>query len=227
MKRRPLENPSLGDYEIAFQCPRDRREYQHKHDPAYINPEKVIARCWHAANAAYAARPLPVRTIIHEILPGIARANLITKGNFCFEGEAYCTHDLRVLSSVVQWLATNVGSCFFDESIDTRPGYHPEREFVMKFADMDVWRQRHMLALWVHECTDKCHTGSSLNPDYPHYLSQQLVMPRDRAVVEGFMRWLGKKEGRDFVASYRARLERVRTARKREMRQEKVAKAAA
>jgi len=225
--RHPLENPSLGDYTVAFTSSLKRRGYESKDDAGYVNPERVIMRVWHKVNTAHAGRPLPVRTIIHEIMPGVARANLITKGNFVFEGDPYWTHDLMVLSAVVQWLATNVGSRFFSESISSRPNFHPEREFVMKFADMDVWRQRQMLAMWVHECTDKCYTGSSLDPDYPHHLSLQLVMPRDRALIDGFMRWLGRKEGREFMVSYRAKFERARKVRREQLRKEKAAQIAA
>jgi hypothetical protein len=153
----------------------------------WVNAEVVIARFWDKRNRANESRPLPVQTIIHEILPGQKRINRLEKGNFVFEGLPYLTRDIMVLNSIVQWFGTSVGSNFLTEDISRWHPHHPEREFLVKF---EVKNNQ-----WF--CWDPC------------VYDLDEVSERDRAVADGFMRWLGRHAGREFTAQYQTRLKRV------------------
>ena len=209
--RHPLENPSLAPYGFVFPTSQKRLEWHDELNSTWINPERVIARLWDKLNRSNAQRPLPVRTIIHGILPGLARANLLTQGNFVFEGDPYRSSDIMLLSAAIQWLATNVGSSFLDEDISKLPQFHPEREFVMKAARRQLPIE--LVAVWTHVCDDaKCLFPL---PHPLHRFEPTEITARDRALMDGFLRWLGSQRGREFITSYKARLKRVREVREK------------
>jgi|ETNmetMinimDraft_33_1059910.scaffolds.fasta_scaffold12808_3 hypothetical protein len=200
----PLENPSLAPYVFVFLFYQKRLKYKPT-TGFFVNREKIIAKLWDKCNRASAPRPLPVQTIIHEILPAQASANRIFKSDFTHDDLPYLTRDILVLSSVIQWLGTNVGSCFLEclyHDISRQPSFHPEREFRMKLAK--EMRHVDMVAFWTHICTSRCNTVH-LFPYGSCYYDSHEVSTRDRAVVDGLMLWLGRNAGRTFVAEYLTR----------------------
>jgi len=198
----PLENPSLAPYGFVFPSGQARLEYKPKTNPFWVNEEKIAARIWDRWNRANAPKPLPVQTIVHEILPGLASANRITAGDFWHNDLPYLTRDILVLSRTVQWLGTNNGRCFLETDISrlSIAGFHPEREFRIKFA----MEQMDMIALLMHVCTPRCETVRMLYYNGCYYNNNDVSL-RDRTVVDGLMRWLGRREGRAFIAEFMAR----------------------
>lgn len=199
----PLENPSLTPYGFVTPIGQRRLEYTPTISGS-INAEKIVARIWDRWNRANAPKPLPVQTIIHEILPGLATVNRIIDGDFWHDGLPYLTRDILVLSRTVQWLGSNNGRCFLETDIsrDSIPEFHPEREFRIKFAK--EMRQMDMVAMLMHICTPRCEVVRSLYHSGCYYYAND-VSSRDRAVVDGLMRWLGKKAGRAFIAEFKTR----------------------
>jgi len=209
-RKHPLENPSLAPFGLAMPISQDRLKYTSDNE-IWVNTEKLIARLWDKCNRTNAPRPLPVQTIVHEIMPGVARANRLTKGDFLFDGLPYLTRDITILSSVVQWFGTSCGRCFLEDPLVGCDPSHPEREFMEKFAKQQkLWDHMDMVAFFCHVCTPRCAADTRLYfLETPHYYSPSQVSVRDRAVVDGLMRWLGRKAGREFVARYIARREQA------------------
>lgn len=208
----PLENPSLAPYGFVFPHRKERLEHKPKGHSLWINEEAIIARVWDRFNRSNAPKPLPIQRIIHEILPGLASSNRLTVGDFYHDGLPYLTRDILVLSSTAQWLGTNNGRCFLDTDIsrDSIPGFHPEREFCMKFA-LEMKRSDKVASL-THVCTARCGRIRMINPAVGCYIDSSDVFARDRAVVDGFMRWLGRKDGRAFNAECTLLKKNARTA---------------
>lgn len=198
----PLVNPSLTPF--GFATPRQKGRLEYTPTTATgINRERIIARLWDRRNRLMASHPLPAAEIIHEILPSQKKANTLKSGDFVFGGLSYLSRDIIVLSGIVQWLGTNVGDCFLATSINGREGYHPEREFVMKLAE--EMGKCHLVAHILHICNKRCGTfvtriGSFDGCAY----DARLISDRDMVVVDGLMRWLGKKDGRSFIKKYRS-----------------------
>lgn len=229
----PLANPSLAPY--GFTTPRSRARLDDKLPSGYPNNEKIMARMWARANCAKSPEPLPVKTIIHDILPAMAQRHRITTGDFQFGGLPYLSRDILVLSTFVQWFGTNCGWCFIDTDISKSwvPDiywlghhmfssqfryYHPEREFLIKLERDDKylgnWGYKQELVIFLtHVCNSHCNTSRirTLLGETCHY-ERSSVSARDRAVVEGLMRWLGQPAGRAFIAAYAARRKRANDA---------------
>jgi hypothetical protein len=225
----PLVNPSLAPFGLVLPLRKERLKY--RSFEGWPNPERLIAKCWDKANRLNAPRPRPVETIVHEILPGLAASNRHFNPDFEFDGKPYCSRDVIVLSSVVQWLATNVGNCFLTETrveIKEDVRFHPEREFVLKleYEDSRSLRYGYMgrvgLAIFLtHVCNEYCGAQAirTLSGEY-HVYRRSEVSNRDRALVLGLMHWLGRKDGRAFIASYLARRARhFDLARKRVLKE--------
>lgn len=198
----PSVNPSLAPFGFVFPFQRARLEYV----PQFvrgINRERIMGRLWGKCNRLKAEHPLPVQVIIHEILPSQARVNKITKGDLMFEGLPYLSRDILVLSSMVQWLATNVGDCFLTtKKMAGEEARNHEREFVLKLAaEMEGCD---LVARIFHVCNTQCNSnvGRIFAFDHPHAYDSSSVSSRDRALVDGLMRWLGKRSGRSFVKRY-------------------------
>jgi hypothetical protein len=120
----------------------------------------------------------------------------------------------------VQWFGTNIGHCFFTGATWLPDGVqitHPEREFRIRFMIETErhWRKWDMVAFFMHECNQGCGVwGGGCAID------SRPVTPRDRAVVDGLMRWLGRSEGRAFIKAFeewraRSLAERTRATAKR------------
>lgn len=223
--RHPLVNPSLAPYGFVLPSWGQRLRYESE-NPHWVNTEEVIARFWDKRNRLNAPRPLPARTIIHDILPGLATANRITGGDFVFDGLPYLGRDILVLSSAMQWFGTSVGRCFLEDTWSFLPPHHPEREFLVKLEfEREKSHSPVDLAMhFTHVCNARCrHNGILSICSY----DARDTTARDRALVGGLMRWLGRTAGREFIAAYKARKERVLEAareRSRKAREEKRAK---
>lgn len=208
MFKHPLENLSLAPYGLTTPLSYQRLQYKPS-DPYWVNQEKMLAKMWDKCNRADASHPLPVQTIVHEILPGQKRRNRLVQGNFVFECKPYLTRDIMMLSSVVQWLGSNVGNCFLTRDISHKRGYSSEWEFLMKY-DEDS-KINDMVTFWCHICTPKCQEPQyfSLIGESNHRYDPRTVTDRDVAIVDGLLRWLGCSAGREFVARYDARRQRA------------------
>ncbi|MDP1707217.1 MAG: hypothetical protein Q8L30_01545 [bacterium] len=211
----PLENPSLAPYGFTFPNRQKRLAYKPKNHKFWVNEERLIARVWDRRHRADALKPLPIQTIIHDILPSLATANRITEGDFWFDGLPYLTRGILVLSSTVYWFGTNVGRCYLETDISglSIPGFHPEREFRIKFAQ--EMERKDMVAFLTHVCTSRCG-GKVVTLQQVIagrcYFDSSAVSLRDRALIDGLMFWLGKKAGRAFIADYSARKANAWTA---------------
>lgn len=202
----PLENPTLAPFGFAFPESQKRLEYVPEITSG-VNCERIIAELWDKWNRKNSRYPLPVTEIIHRILPGLATLNQLRKGDFEFDGRPYLSRDILVLSSLVQWLATNVGGCFLETDISSRKDlpmkYHPEREFLIK---CELEKEHHaglqdIPAFITHVCTNRCKELWRCTHGVCHYNPKD-VSTRDRAVVDGLMRWLATKQGRAFTTRY-------------------------
>ncbi|MDD2657626.1 MAG: hypothetical protein PHD04_03135 [Candidatus Pacebacteria bacterium] len=204
-KRHPLENPSLTPYGFVFPSWQERLKHKQPPNMTWLNEENIMGRIWDRANRANAPKPLPAETILHDILPSLKTANRLASGDFMFNGLPYLTRDILVLSSFMQWFGTGVGRCFLESAVPSwdvpANGYIGEWEFLIKLKiEQQRWEP---IANVVHVCTDDCDKIRSLNGSC-HRSSAQ-IMPRDRAVVEGLLRWLGKQAGRAFIAEFQRR----------------------
>ncbi len=209
----PLVRPSLAPFGFATKRHASRLDYTDRLNPYYVNAEHQMAKFWDKRHRLDAPGPLPIETIVHRILPGQARANLLTDGEFFFKGLPYLSRDIMLLSSIMYWFGTNVGSCFLEVPLTSLPRGRlgrPEYEFLVKL-ERDMQR-RDMVAFWAHECRDECgnSTMRHLFVDGHEYI-RDVITTRDRALAEGLMRWLGSTEGRVFIAAWLKRLERVRS----------------
>lgn len=202
----PLENPSLAPFGFVTPLMRQRLEYEPSFSWAF-NHERLIGKLWTKANRLRAAHPLPIPTIVHEILPAQAKANQIRDGDFLFDGLPYVSRDVLVLSSIVQWLGTNIGRAFLseDKTVSQSQSFHPEREFVLKLEHYP----RDLVAFWTHVCSKDCKRSNVISlGSEPHFFSSKKVSPRERALADGLMRWLGRPAGRAFIAEYHTACER-------------------
>lgn len=217
----PLVRPSLAPYGFAYPNQVKRLDYKSPFDKHWVNPERVMAKFWAARHRLDMPRPWPVETIIHNILPGMAKANELTERDFEFGGLPFLGRDIAVLSTVVYWLGTNCGGAFLHPTpkwvsedrrlphLDYGPRPPSERDFLEKFRkDME---RRDMVVFWIHTCVQECTEPVPVLAD-PHCYDASEVRSRDYALVEGLMRWLGRKEGREFITDYEAKLKRSRTA---------------
>lgn len=233
----PLVRPTLAPYKFAFSRQAKRLDYRDPNDPYYFNPEDLIARFWAKRHQADATRPLPIETIIHRILPGMARAHATFTAEFEFGGKPYRSRDIALLSTVVYWFGTNVGNAFLEPAycwlgprdlppLSRRLADHPEREFLEKYRRQIVPHD-YVKYVWAHTCVPECEKRRQ--PSFPadHCFYHDAVVPRDYAVVEGLMRWLGTTEGRTFTAAWRKRRNAAETHRQRQLMQSKQIRLAA
>ena len=210
LTRHPLENPSLAPLGLRTQL--SYRRLQWKPTIQFtVFEERMIARFWDKHNRADAPRPLPVEAILHKILPSMAQSNRISKGDFVFEGKSYLTRDIVTLSSVMQWFGTNVGRCFIDRKVARQGrGYHESREFTIKLAEENKsWsRSCDMYTFLSHRCTGRCNNKKRLRfwlSNDPCVHDSRTVTERDKAVIDGLMRWLGTAHGRQYITEFRIR----------------------
>lgn len=205
--KHPLENQSLAPLNLRTKLSYDRLQY--KSDAHFwVFEERMMARFWEKCNRLNAPGPLPIAEIIHTILPAMTRVNRISRGDFVFDGALYLTRDIVTLSSTVQWFGTNVGRCFVDEPLQNPGGrYHPSREFIIKLQRSN--RDRDMYAFLSHRCAGRCldprRKRFRLGFSDPCVYDSRQVTDRDRAVIDGLMRWLGTARGRQYLVDYRAR----------------------
>lgn len=196
----PQVNPSLAPYGFVFPRSKERLTYVSPNE-SLLNVEKLLAKFWARRHRKNAPRPLPVATILHEILPGRAAINRLYTGDFIWDEQHYLSRDIALLSTVVQWFGTSVGSCFLETNILRIPCPHPEREFVMKFAQET--ESKNLIRMWTHVCSTQCEPQPiSCAFGDGHYYEASLTPARDLAVVEGLMFWLGTKAGRVFIAEW-------------------------
>lgn len=203
----PLVNPSLAPYGFVFPASKERLEYKPTNVSSWVNTEALIARLWAEVNRADAPKPLPVVTIIHEILPGQATANRLEDGDFEFDGLPFLSRDIALISSFIQWFGTSVGGAFLEGKLYSKEKVRSDHEFLAKYADQ-VKRQdilRHL----VHTCTPKCQNGVISMFGNGHDYRSTIVTDRDKAVVDGLMRWLGRTDGRAFIAKFLERNKRA------------------
>lgn len=207
----PLVNPSLAPFGFVTSRQKGRLEYIPT-TATGINRERIIGRLWAKRHRLKAVHPLPIKVIVHEILPSQEKTNILKFGDFVFGELPYLSRDIIVLSGMIQWLGTNVGDCFLTTSLNGRKGYHPEREFVMKLAE--EMERCHLVAHILHVCDGRCGTCLSRVGSFDGCAyDTRSISDRDMAVVDGLMRWLGKKDGRSFIRAYQAICERKYRAR--------------
>jgi len=160
---------------------------------------------------------MPIETIVHEILPALAKVMPASRASFTFCGRSYQTRDVVVLSSAMQWFATNCGKELLERDLMRHHSMAvaPEREFLVKFEIADKERRQghesDMATFLTHQCTTRC---TRLTPPYTWreaLTAQRCVHDgkettgRDRALVAALMRWLGTSDGREFIADYQSR----------------------
>lgn len=217
----PLVRPSLAPYGFAYPYQASRLKYRSTHDKHWVNPEHVMARVWAERHRIDAPRPWPIESIVHEVLPGMAKANGLSESDFEFGGMPYHSRDIAVLSTVIYWLGTNCGGAFLQPVRDWLPESRKlpplrpapkgpsEREFLEKFRKEML--RRDMVVFWIHTCVPGCRRAVSVLFD-PHCYDASEVRLRDYVLIEGLMRWLGRRAGREFIESYEAKLSRSRAA---------------
>lgn len=191
----PLTNPSLAPFGFVF--PRYKERLDHKQpDRFWVNPERAMAKFWQSLHFQDSETTLPIETIIHTILPSMGTRWKITKGDFTFRSLPYLSRDIAVISTCIYWFGTNVGNCFLTTS-SFRKSIRHDHEFLEKLRD-PVQGVKDLVRMLTHVCNKDC---SETLVD-THVYKVDHTSPRDRALIEGVMRWLGTKAGRDFIASW-------------------------
>lgn len=217
--KHPLENPSLAPLHLTTALSYRRLQYEPT-SSFWVFEERMSARLWEKRNRMDAQRPLPVERIIHSILPAMAARFRIDKGDFVFEGKPYLTRDIVTLSSAVQWFGTNIGRCFIDEPLRNPPkNYHASKEFALKLAKEN--RDRDFYAFLSHRCTNACNNPKRfrLFMSDPCLFDSRKVTERDRAVIDGLMRWLGTTHGRQYLTEFSDRRKQAHQDADRRRRQ--------
>jgi hypothetical protein len=217
--RHPLHNPSLAPVGFCDVVAQQRLRAEPHPEWSY-NPELAIAKFWAGWNRQGASHPLPVATIIHDMLPAMSTRFRMTEGEFMFEGKWYVGRDIAVLSSAVQWFGSNVGNCFLLHSPVFFKPRSKDREFVEKFAQERVSNAL-VMRFTHHACTEACGRNPEPHEVVVGFRVRDLhdyapVTERDQALVEGLMWWLGRTQGRSFIAAWdakRSRLEKAARAR--------------
>jgi hypothetical protein len=204
----PLENPSLTP--IGFVFPLYNKRVFQKLGEGFINGDYEAAFFWEKMNRLKSPAPLPAETIIHEIMPSIAKRGCTQFGDFEFSGRQYFSRDIMVLSTFMQWFGTNIGRSFITDAPFGFRCSHPLREFKEKFA-LENKRDK-LIAGRIHSCDKhRCGPGAIgwvCDPD----VSQ--VTDRDRLVVQSLMHWLGNRAGRDYMSAYNRRINRLHKRRR-------------
>jgi len=205
MYKHPLENPTLAPLGLTTPLSQTRLQWRPS-IPHTVFVERMSARFWEKRNRTDAARPLPVETILHRIMPSMAQCNRLTRGDFVFEGKAYLTRDIVTLANAVQWFGTNIGKCFIDEPLLKKgKNYHSSREFTRKLARENEqkceFNRPNMYTFLAHRCTGRCK-GQCV-------YDARKVTERDKAVIDALMRWLGTVHGRQYLADYRLRQDKA------------------
>lgn len=217
----PLVRPTLAPYGFAFPNQAKRLEYRSPIDLHYINPERMMAKFWAELHRIDAPRPFPIETIVHEILPGMAKVNTFAEGEFEFGGRPYLSRDIALLSTVVYWFGTNVGNAFLEPQRHWLPEARrlpplrqsapSEREYLEKYQGR--MRERDLVKyLWAHTCVPACNQHQDARGLGDHHQYHEEVISRDYAVVEGLMRWLGRQAGREFSTKWFEKLRRSQEA---------------
>ena len=198
MYKHPFEERSLSP--LGLTTPHAHKRLQYVSTTKFrVDEERLAARFWEKRNRIDAPRPLPIEDIVHRVLPSMAQANRIMQGDFVFDGKPYLTRDIVTLAAVVQWFGSNVGRCFIDEPLrNPGKGYHPSREFMIKFAKEN--KDRDVYVFFAHRCTASCDKDPNICTH-----DARSVTDRDRVVIDGLMWWLGSARGRQFLDDYRAR----------------------
>ncbi len=199
LTQHPLENPSLAPFGLVTLFRWRRLDCEFPHNS--VHEEVVIAKLWEEWNRIKASHPLPVKTILHDLMQeGFPQY----EGDFTFEGIPYLTRDIVLLSSTMQWFGTSVGRCCLDP--DRNPDYPPAEEFQVKLARRERGFPEDMPAFFAHVCTDVCGTAYSGGGCAFNHSD---ASPRDRAVIDSLLRWLGSDEGRRFVEEFKTRTKRL------------------
>jgi hypothetical protein len=208
----PLVNPSLAPFGFVFPRYRDRLNFESPHDPHWVNPERAMAQFWQKLHRHGADSSFPIEEIVHNVLPSMNSRCRITDGDFTFRGKPYLSRDIALISTIMYWFGTNIGNCFllYPHGLHT-PKRH-DHEFLEKF-NLYMKEQRNLVAMWTHVCNNDCKLSSMPFAD-PHRDRPKEVTPRDYAVAEALMRWLGASSGRVFIASWAAHISKLQlTAR--------------
>jgi hypothetical protein len=192
LTQHPLENPSLAPFGLVTQFRWNRLNAALPHDS--VNEEVVIAKLWEEWNCTKASRPLPVKTILCDLMQeGFPEF----EGDFTFDGVPYLTRDIVVLSSTIQWFGTNVGRCLLVP--DPNPDYPFSEEFRAKLARRERGLPRDMPAFFTHVCTNDCATVFGCGVCK---YDRRDASTRDRAIIDKLMLWLGSEQGRVFLTAF-------------------------
>ena len=198
---------SLAPFGFVLPQYRERLDYQSPIDPKHINHERIVLYLWERANRVSQPGPLPITTIIHEIIPAADAAQRLIRGDSMWDDREYLKRDIALLSTIVQWFGTSVGRVFLEDIGHWAyvPSVQPLRgpdEYVQKLRSES---NRALPFMWTHStCNDRCHTTTTqyMYISAPHcYVSDDLSI-RDRAVINGLMVWLGMEAGREFTRSF-------------------------
>lgn len=206
--KNPFATQSVAPAGFVFELYQKRLSYRPKDKLHYINPEMLMAKYWEKLNRIDADHPLPMHTIIHSILPKLRYRT--KRGEFYFDKHRYIHRDICIVSSIMQWFATNVGNCFIE-----RTNYPYS---IVKVEQRDYYQAKHvveqrrydMVPHWTHSCTPACYNKLRFNFwDSLHVFDYKSVTGRDRAVAKAVMLWLDTDAGNAFVKSWLIRRERA------------------
>lgn len=152
-----LAEASLAPFGFMFPEYRERLTFNPYKN--YRNNEEVIGRLWHARNRPEHSDTVPIETILHVILPKVLPdQEPLLCGEFWYCDKMYMSHDIALLSTAVQWLATNVGSDTLRVcSNPARPGFYRsfvDRTFSLPFKEYNPNDKRQQsiviaLMLWL------------------------------------------------------------------------------
>jgi hypothetical protein len=194
----PLINQSLAPQVFTTDAKLGRRRYVPQ---AGVNRERIITTFWDKIHRRAADKPYPLQIILHEILlrrcPDAPRSPV----DFDFEGYGYAARDIFVVTSMVQWLGTNVGTQFYEDRTLRACPLPDDEGFWMDFEERWGWNTIRSV---LHECTSTCVPSSSSAEFGDGHDYAEVVSERDLAVVEAFFVWLGMPHGRAFTLSYEA-----------------------
>lgn len=209
-----LKSQSLAPQGFVFPLYIERLNDRYKPWPSslshHINPELMMSRFWEKVNRAGSPTPMPIQTIIHEILPTLGKKYRARDNDTFFDGKHYRSRDICLISTIVQWFATNSGNGFLEKIncywldlyTDRKDYYQVKYSAEQKLSDM--------FRYWTHVCMPCCYNPSRFTADSDrHVLSTQSVTARDRAIAQAVMKWLDSDAGNAFRIAWSERMKKA------------------
>ena len=153
---------------------------------AHTHNEHILGQVWDRSNYSNSSGLMPLRIILHDIVPWMHAQHRIQNGDLYLGGFPYWKHDVRFLSQMISWLGSVRGTeILYPSSNAHEPGIYLSR-----------WRARR--AVYEEELARLLATPKRK----VHQRHKSQLSRRERMLVDALMYWLGSTTGRRFLRMY-------------------------